>query len=309
MVVGSLFLIATCSVEAADVTITDGIDDVSIVDYFTGETNVVTSHPDITVGDIDLIKATYTQQGQQATVSLQVKEDILDRGQIIDIENPDLTTIDTVEYGFQIYTSEQQYIVTYSNKTGQVNNGEDTKNLTADDFTVDGDTLTMRFTLISATEEYESLNVTTQFIKVDFSDIGENPSDFVYLSDIAPNPQLAIYYAEASNLGSVGETIQFNGSVEPFTGQPPYNYRWDFGDEATSTALNPTHVYTKTGTFTYTFTVTDQAGDSASETGTITISQEGGSNGSQSNQMILFLAILLIVIVVGIVIIVWIIRR
>jgi hypothetical protein len=74
--------------------------------------------------------------------------------------------------------------------------------------------------------------------------------------------------------------------------------------------MNPTHAYDKAGEFTYTFTVTDQAGDSASETGKITISTEGGSNGSGiSNPMILFLAILAIVIVVGVVIIIWIIRR
>jgi PKD repeat protein len=118
-----------------------------------------------------------------------------------------------------------------------------------------------------------------------------------------------VYDAYASNLGSVGENIQFNGSVEPLTGQPPYTYHWDFGDQSSSTELNPTHTYGKTGVYTYTFTVTDNADATASQTGTITISAEGAAKEPLSTQMILFLAILLIVIVIGVIVIVWIIRR
>ena len=308
MMMCSLFLIATCSVEAADVTITDGIDDVSQVDYFTGETTVVTSHPDITVADLDLVKATYTKVGQKVTLTLQVRGNILDRGQIVDLEGGDLSTFDTVEYGFQLITSEQEYLVSYSNKTSTLSKGDEQINLTSSDFSVVGDTLTVTFDLLSSYEAYENLTVTTTFIKADLNN--PDPADFVYLSDIAPNPPLEIYMIDASNIGSVGETIQFNGSVAPFTGQPPYRYQWNFGDQGTSTELNPTHVYAKDGTYTYTFTVTDQADVSVSESGTITISSGGGgSSGSISNQMLLFLAILAIVIIVGVVIIVWIIRR
>ncbi|HER45434.1 MAG TPA: PKD domain-containing protein, partial [Thermoplasmatales archaeon] len=185
-------------------------------------------------------------------------------------------------------------------------------NLTSSDFSIVGGTLSITFSLVSADEVYEELIVTTTFIKVDFTALEEEGfEDFVYLSDIAPNPPLEIIEAYAPNIGSVGETIQFNGSVQPLTGQPPYQYHWDFGDQGTpSTQLNPTHVYTSPGVYTYTFTVTDQAGDSASETGKITISAEGGgSSGPLSDQMILFLAVLVIIIVVGVLIIVWIIRR
>ncbi|PNX48327.1 MAG: hypothetical protein BV459_02610 [Thermoplasmata archaeon M11B2D] len=146
---------------------------------------------------------------------------------------------------------------------------------------------------------------------MDFTALEEEGfDDFVYLSDIAPNPPLEIIDVYAPNIGSVGETIQFNGSIQPLTGQPPYQYHWDFGDQGTSTQLNPTHVYATPGEYTYTFTVTDQAGDSASDTGKIMISTEGGgSSGPLSDQMILFLAVLVIIIVVGVLIIVWIIRR
>lgn len=312
MMISSLMLIAICSVQAADTTITDTIDDVSSVDYYTGETIVITSHPEIDVQNLDITQITYTQDGSQVTLTLKVRGDIENRGSIIDLYSEDIfDSLNFVEYDFQLITSEGEYMVSYSNLTGQLNNGLETINLTTSDFTVEGDTLTIRFSLVSAEEDYEELSVTSMFMKVNFTGGDLDPSGLIYLSDICPNPPLEIIEAYAQNIGSVGETIQFNGSVSPLTGQPPYRYLWDFGDQITSTELNPTHTYTKAGTYTYTFTVTDEGDDSVSEQGTITISTEGGgdSDGPFSGQMILFIAILAIIIVVGVVIIIWIIRR
>ncbi len=312
MIISSLLLIATCCVQAADTTITDTIEDVSSVDYYTGETIVITSHPEIDVKNLDITQITYTQQGTQVTLTLKVRGDIENRGSIIDLYSEDIfDSLNFVEYDFQLITSDGEYMVSYSNLTGQLNNGLETVNLTTSDFTVEGDTLTIRFSLISAEEVYEELSVTSMFMKVNFTGGDLDPSGLVYLSDICPNPPLEIIEAYAQNIGSVGEAIQFNGSVSPLTGEPPYRYRWDFGDQTTSTELNPTHTYTKAGTYTYTFTVTDESDDSVSESGTITISTEGGggSDGPFSGQMLLFLAILVIIIIVGVVIIVWIIRR
>jgi PKD repeat protein len=313
MMISSLLLIATFSVQAADVTITDIIEDVSSVD-FNQQTTVVTTHPDINVQNIDIIKATYGQVGTQATVTLQVRGSIENRGKIIDMYNEEdsLGPLNFVEYDFSLSTTEQDYTISYANQTGQISNGLEATNLTSSDFTVTGDTLTITFPLTSAEEVYDNMSVTSMFVKMNFSASGEDFTDFVYLSDIAPNPALEIMEAYGPNVGAVGDTIQFNGSIIPLTGQPPYQYHWDFGDNSDpSTDVNPTHVYTKAGEFTYTFTVTDQADDTVSETGSITISTEGGSNGGSglSNTMILFLAILAIVIIVGVVIIIWIIRR
>jgi hypothetical protein len=307
MIVSSLLLIATFSAQAVEIT--DPIGDVSSIDYLTGETKVVTSSPDITVDNLDIIKATFTQQGIQATLSLQVKGNIENRGKIIDPYSMDpLNFIDAVEYGFQLTTSGEDYLVSYSNQSGQLTYGNEQINLTSSDFSVVGDTLSIYFSLVSADETYEDLSVTTTFIKANFSTI--ESEGLVYLSDVAPNPPLEIIEAYAPNIGSVGENIQFNSSIQPLTGQPPYTYHWDFGDQGTSSLLNPTHSYTKSGEYTYTFTVTDQGGATASQTGTITISSEGGSNGgSSSSPMLLFLAILIIIIVIGVIVIVWIIRR
>jgi len=185
--------------------------------------------------------------------------------------------------------------------------GGEQVNLTSSDFSVVGNTLTISFTLTSANETYSDLSLSSTYIKFVYDE--EEP--FIeLLSDVAPNPPLAIYDAYASNIGSVGESIQFNGSVEPLTGQPPYLYSWDFGDGESSTLQNPTHSYTKAGVYTYTFTVTDDADapESESLSGNITISGEGGGN-DDDNRMILLLAIILIIIVIGVVVIVWIIRR
>ena len=267
MMVSSVFLIATFSVVAADVTIRDGAGDVCSVDFRTGEATVVNSSPYIDVDNIDLIKANYTQQGIQATLSLQVVGNIENRGEIIDLFE-DVIDINTVEYDFQLITSEQDYLVSYSNETGQLLiGGYEQINLTSSDFSAVGDTLTISFVLTSADEIYSNLSVTSTYLKVDLSD----EASLVFLSDVAPNPPLTIYDAYASNIGSIGESIQFNASVEPLTGTPPYTYHWDFGDESTSTQLNPTHTYTKVGIYTYTFTVTDSGEATASKSDTITI--------------------------------------
>jgi hypothetical protein len=313
MIISSLLLIATLSVQAADVTITDIIDDVSSVDYFTEETTVVTSSPFINVQNIDIVKATYSQVDSEATVTLQVRGSIENRGKIIDFYTDDtFGPLDFVEYDFTVTTSEQDYTISYANETGQVSNGIEATNLTSADFTVAGDTLTIHFPLTSASEVYDNMTVTSMFVKMNFTATGDDISDFTYLSDIAPNPALEIMEAYAPNIGEIGETIQFNGSIIPLTGQPPYQYHWDFGDGDSSTLNNPTHSYDQAGDYTYTFTVTDQGGDSVSETGSITISSEGGSSdggGSGSNNMIIFLAVLAIIIIVGIVVIIYIIRR
>jgi chitodextrinase len=287
------------------------IEDVSSVD-FNQQTTVVTSHPDINVSNIDIVEATYSQIGTQATVTLQVRGVIENRGKIIDAYTDDsFAPLNFVEYDFSLSTTEQDYTISYANQSGQVSNGLDTTNLTSADFTVTGDTLSITFQLTGPDEVYDNMSVTSMFVKMNFTASGEDFTDFVYLSDIAPNPALEIMEAYGPSVGAVGETIQFNASIIPLTGQPPYQYSWDFGDGSpASTAVNPTHVYTEAGEYTYTFTVTDQSDVPVSETGEITISAEGGPNGDSGiSNMTLFLVILAIIIIVGVVVIIWIIRR
>jgi hypothetical protein len=178
---------ATITVKPIQQTITDGMEDVSSVDYLTGETTVITSHPDIDVDNLDLVQATYTQQGIQVTVSLRVKGNIENRGKIIDPNSEDIpTALNTVEYGFQITTSEQVYSVSYSNQTSQLLiGGNEQINLTSSDFSVVGNTLTISFALKNAVEIYLKLRVASSFTKANF--LSNETGGMVYLSDYAPN--------------------------------------------------------------------------------------------------------------------------
>lgn len=305
LIISSLFLSAAFSVVAE--TISDGTGDVSQIDYMTGETKIVTHSSYIDVNNLDITQATYTLQGARATLTLDVSGVIENRGEILDPNSANFPeTIDAVEYLFELSTSGEDYSVSYSNGTGQLTSGSsDPVNLTASDFSIVGGTLSVSFSLTSADENYTSLSVTTTYIKADLSSI---EAGMIYLSDVAPNPPLEVAEAFAYDTGSVGESIQFNATISPLTGAPPYTYHWDFGDQSTSTDLNPVHTFTKTGKYTYNFTVTDNNDATAFQTGTITITQEGGGGGL-STQMILFLAVLLIIVVIGVVIIIWIIKR
>jgi PKD repeat protein len=249
--------------------ITDWINDVSITNYLTGETTVITFSPYLNVNNIDITQASCTQQGPHVTLTLNVKGSIENRGNIIDFYSGNTPgNIDSVEYTFDLSTSGYDYSVSYSNGTGQLYSGSDQINLTSWNFSVSGNTLSAYVDLFNADETITGLTVSSTYIKANISSLD---SGLIYLSDTAPNPALAISEAYAYDTGAVGESIQFNATIEPLTGQPPYTYHWDFGDQTSSTELNPTHTYTKPGHYTYTFTVTDQAGDTASQTGTITI--------------------------------------
>ena len=256
-------------IHPTEVSITDYVGDVCSVDYLTGESTIVTNSTEICVDNLDIERVTYSQLGMLINVHLQVVGNIENRGKLFDLYNS-TNDIDTVEYQFQLSTSEDSYVIRYSNRTGTLQLLSDARirNLTSENFMIFGESLTVRFYTQHPGEQFESLFFYTMYMKVNFS----NPtSTFLYFSDIAPNPPLHLIEIYAPSTGYVGEIIQFHASIETLSGLPPYTYLWEFGDQETSTDLNPTHVYTQQGVYTYTFTVTDAAGDTANASGTITI--------------------------------------
>jgi parallel beta-helix repeat protein len=68
--------------------------------------------------------------------------------------------------------------------------------------------------------------------------------------------------------GQAPLTTSFTG--EAWGGNPPYSYRWTFGDGSSSTQQNPSHTYSQSGTYTATLTVTDD--DNKQESDSVTIS-------------------------------------
>ncbi|MDD3875729.1 MAG: C25 family cysteine peptidase [Bacteroidales bacterium] len=82
------------------------------------------------------------------------------------------------------------------------------------------------------------------------------------------NATASIIYAPTANF-----TYLTNGTVVDFTNTSQYasTYLWNFGDGTTSTAQNPTHIFSSVGTFTVTLLITNDCGtDSISETITTT---------------------------------------
>lgn len=62
-------------------------------------------------------------------------------------------------------------------------------------------------------------------------------------------------------------------------GDPPYVYAWSFGDTGSSTAADPSHAYSKAGTYSVVLIVTDSAKSSLTRNLTIVVTAPGVGNG------------------------------
>lgn len=290
-------------------TIFDGQNDV--IDYQAND--LVTESPDIDIENLDIRQAELTISGQQATVTLKVYGDIENRGSLDDFlgDMSEEFDINTVAYSFSVATTVDAYELMYVNNKAFLlfGDGLEQKNITGDSISVSGDTLTIVFDLSTSEETIDFYTVSSQYLKFSF-DVNADPEDydelFVYIGDIAPNEDLAIYY-EVTNIAEVGKTVEFNGSVDPLTGQPPFTYTWEFGDGASATTKDTTHTYSNTGTYEYSFTVKDASGAEVSETGTIEITGDGGSNGD--TPILLFIAVIVIIAIIGVAVLIFVIRR
>jgi PKD repeat protein len=91
---------------------------------------------------------------------------------------------------------------------------------------------------------------------------------------------------KAKDSASLDYDLSASGSANPATGylplnvaftgnavggQPPYTYRWDFGDGSGASLQSASHTFTAEGSFTARFTVTDSLGGSASSTTAIAV--------------------------------------
>jgi PKD repeat protein len=66
-------------------------------------------------------------------------------------------------------------------------------------------------------------------------------------------------------------TASFDGSGSSDVDGTIAAYAWNFGDSTTGTGVTPQHTYAAAGTYTVTLTVTDNAGNTGSTTGTVTV--------------------------------------
>jgi PKD repeat protein len=77
--------------------------------------------------------------------------------------------------------------------------------------------------------------------------------------------------ATGPNEGTAESPISFSSSGSSDTDGEIVEYLWDFGDGTTSTEANPTHTFEEEGTYTITLTVTDDRGDTAIDSYTLTV--------------------------------------
>ena len=78
--------------------------------------------------------------------------------------------------------------------------------------------------------------------------------------------------------GKVNEAIAFSSQGSSDSDGQIVAYNWDFGDGQSSTAVNPTHIYTVAGTYNVTLTVTDDENATSAATAQVTVNAEGDNN-------------------------------
>jgi len=304
MVFWILLLSSTYAVIAADEQeiFTDPQGDVLGLDLSSVDGNFSTTDEK---PNIDIKKLTYIHDdgSTEATIILEVYGEIEDKGSIYDADS--LNSV--VLYSVMLETSEENYILYYANKQCQMND----ENIT--NWSVNGGTLNIPFTLTSSDETYKDLDVNAMDMDLDSLSTGG------WYFDTYPDESQIEVDAGGPYSGEIGESIEFSGDAYNIYGTSnSFSYEWDFGDGATSTKQNPTHSYGAVGNYMVTFIVEDDVGNTGNDSITVTISEKengGNVNGGGTEQdgsdsgLILFFAVIAIVVVVGVVVLFFIIRR
>jgi hypothetical protein len=168
----------------ANQTVIDGTGDVWSVNIYTNRWRIITSSRELNVDNLDIAQVVYTQQASQVILSLDVVGLIENRGVFVPYENGSITDINLVEYDFQLITSEQMYWIAYCNSTCRLFYDDVQVNLTSSDFSVEGNTLSITFSLVHPDESYVNLSVVSFFIKANLS---ARWPRIVAMTDVAPS--------------------------------------------------------------------------------------------------------------------------
>jgi PKD repeat protein len=83
----------------------------------------------------------------------------------------------------------------------------------------------------------------------------------------------------AMSSSCAGLTCSFDGSGSADPDGDTLTYSWDFGDSETGTGVNPDHTYAAAGTYPVRLTVTDAAGDTATASRSVTVTQPPAGQG------------------------------
>jgi len=94
-------------------------------------------------------------------------------------------------------------------------------------------------------------------------------------------PPLSVSASATPMSGNVPLAVAFRATVS--AGSPPYTYSWTFGDGATSSSPNPSHTYTRPGTYVAQLTVGDSLASTASGDVTIVVTVQPLIATAQAN--------------------------
>lgn len=89
----------------------------------------------------------------------------------------------------------------------------------------------------------------------------------------------AVFVYSPSN-PEVGEDVYFNASESTDPDGTITSYQWDFGDGSSGSGMTVTHSYSDAGTYTVILTVTDDTGNQANVSKTVTVSENSAPTAS-----------------------------
>lgn len=305
MIITALLLSSMQTVNAADIeeTIDDAQGDVIVEDENGSDTT--SSRP-----NIDIKSLTYSRNSDETSVSvtLEVKGSIQNRGDLFDLNS--LEGLIMISYSVSIQTDAELYELTYVNQKCQLTYS-DYSSVNITDFSVEGGVLNINFNLKNSSEVINDIAAITfdipSFERMYYDDA---PTEIVYEANV-----------NGPYEGIVGESIEFKGSIDEYSGTPTgLVYEWDFGDGTTSSQQNPTHVYDSNGTYIVTLTVTDSTDQSESDTTNAIITEDSSNGNSKSNNndpvdkddesnVFLFVGLIAMVVVIGMLVLFFVLKR
>jgi PKD repeat protein len=129
----------------------------------------------------------------------------------------------------------------------------------------DGDTLSYSWTFGDGSAGSTQQNADHTFPGPGTYTVTETVSDGVHSSSFSLQQKVFALPAAAftTTVGSVGRALSFT-DASTSRDSVVVAWSWDFGDGGTSTAQNPTHIYSAAGTYTVRLTVTDAVGETDS---------------------------------------------
>lgn len=144
--------------------------------------------------------------------------------------------------------------------------------------TVSGATFTWDFgdgtngTGVTATKRYARAGTYTVVLRAT-NTVGQSASTSRSITVSSTSPQVVGSFTFSPTSPAVNQEVFFNASASrPENG----NYAWNFGDGRTGSGVTPVHRFEAPGTYTVTLTVTNDVGQSATATRTVTVSATSG---------------------------------